>query len=126
MTELTNLRKVFPSNLTGLLSLASFISVKECLFFIFKNSSRFKDRVQYFSLCNFLSMGYFRYSFTIPNMKDFFLELVILIYGNLTYLNNREISLDGVLNMTSRFLTGRWFLLICLLVNLVYSQNNLY
>ena len=42
-------------------------------------------------------------------LKDFFWELVMLIYGNLTYLNNREISSDEILKMTSRFLTGRWF-----------------
>ena len=43
------------------------------------------------------------------NIKDFFWELVMLIYGNLTYLDNREISSDEILKMTSRFLTGLRF-----------------
>ena len=42
-------------------------------------------------------------------MKDFFWELVMLIYGNLIYFNNQEISLDEILKMTSRFLKGSWF-----------------
>ena len=35
-------------------------------------------------------------------LKDFFWELVMLISGNLTCLNNREISLDEILKKTSR------------------------
>ena len=42
-------------------------------------------------------------------LKDFFWELFMPILGNLTYLNNQEISLDEILEMTSRFLTGHWF-----------------
>ena len=44
----------------------------------------------------------------LDDVKYFFWDLVMLIYGNLTYLNNREISLSEILKMTSRFLTGRW------------------
>ena len=43
------------------------------------------------------------------NLKDFFWELVMLIYGNFTNLNNQEISSDEILKMTSRFLTGSSF-----------------
>ena len=42
-------------------------------------------------------------------VKDFFWELVMLIYGNLTNLNKQEISSDEILKMTSRFLTGSGF-----------------
>ena len=43
-------------------------------------------------------------------VKDFFWELIMLIYGNLTYLNNWKISLDKIIKLTFRFLTGCWFL----------------
>ena len=42
-------------------------------------------------------------------MKDFFWELVMLIYVYLIYLNNLEISSFEILKVTSRFLIGRWF-----------------
>ena len=42
-------------------------------------------------------------------MKDFFRELITLIYGNLICLKNWKISLDGIIELTSRFLNGRWF-----------------
>ena len=40
-------------------------------------------------------------------VKDFLWELVGLIFGNLFYLNNREISSFEVLKVTSRFLFCR-------------------
>ena len=43
-------------------------------------------------------------------LKDFFWELVMLIYCYLIYLNNIEISLSEILKITFRFLIGHWFL----------------
>ena len=51
-------------------------------------------------------IGYFAQRVCV--LKDYFWELVMLIYGNLTYLKNREISLDEIFNLNFRFLTGRW------------------
>ena len=36
-------------------------------------------------------------------MKDFFWELIMLIYGNLTYLKNQKTSFDKINKLTFRF-----------------------
>ena len=39
-------------------------------------------------------------------LKEFFWELVMLIYGNLSCLKNWKISSDEIVELTSRFLNG--------------------
>ena len=38
-----------------------------------------------------------------PDLKDFFGELFMLIYGNLTYLENQKTSSDKNIKLTFRF-----------------------
>ena len=45
----------------------------------------------------------------IMELKDFLWELIALIYGNLICLKNWEISSDKIIELTLRFLNGRWF-----------------
>ena len=62
-----------------------------------------------FKFCGLIIVFKVQLNVLSRSLKDFFWELVMLIYGNLTYLYNQEISLDEILKMKSRFLTGRWF-----------------
>ena len=42
-------------------------------------------------------------------MKDFFWDLIMIIYGNLICIKKWKISLDEIIELTFRFSNGRWF-----------------
>ena len=66
----------------------------------------FHDRWQMVCCCFLLNKSYL---WLLLILKDFFWELNLLIYGNLTYLKNWKISSEKILKLTYRFLTGHWF-----------------
>ena len=57
-----------------------------------------------------VNMAIFLHAYVIMliSMKDFFWEIVMIIYGNLTCLENKN-STNKFMKLTSRLLTNGWF-----------------